>query len=48
MKTVALGLNGRDMLMIQVLLFCKREVIFETIFWIVVIKNQVLDKALPW
>ena len=43
------GYDGdRDMTLIRFLLFCKREIIFETIFWIAGASNQVSDRAFPW
>ena len=33
MKLMALELDDRDKLVIHFLLFCKREIIFQTIFW---------------
>ena len=48
MKPMSFELNDRDMMMIHFLLFCKRETIFETIFWIAVTLNHVLDSAFPW
>ena len=43
MKLMALELDDRDMMVIRFLLFCKREIIFENIFWIFLTRNQVLD-----
>ena len=34
-------------MVIRFFLFCKKEIIFETIFWIVAIQNQILDRAFP-
>ena len=34
--------EDRDNVVIHFLLFCKREIIFETIFWIARTQNQVL------
>ena len=39
---MTLELDEKDELMIRFLLFCKREIIFETISWIVLTRNQVL------
>ena len=38
---MALELDDRDMMMIRFLSFCKRKIIFETIFWIAGTQNQV-------
>ena len=48
MKSMAFELNGRDVILLRLLLFCKTEVTFETIFWIAVTHNQVLDRTFPW
>ena len=42
-----LELDGKDEL-IRFLLFRKREIIFETISWIVLTRNQVIHIAFPW
>ena len=47
MKLMALELGDRDKVLIRFLVFCKREIIFETIFWIAEIQNQVLDRVFP-
>ena len=48
MKVMALELDDRDMIVIRFLLFCKREIIFETIFWVVGTLKQVFDRAFRW
>ena len=48
MKLMALELNDKDIKVIFFLLFFKREIIFETIFWILVTQTQVLDRDFPW
>ena len=41
MKSMVLELDYRIMMVIRLLLFCKMEMIFETIFWIAVTRNIV-------
>ena len=49
MKSMPLELDDRDLTVIRFLYFVKMtEIIFETIFWIVVTRNQILDRAFPW
>ena len=48
MKLMALELDDRDKLVIHFLLFCKREIIFQTIFWMAATRNQVPDRAFSW
>ena len=43
-----LELDDRDKIVIRFLVFRKREIIFETIFWIAGTQNQVPDRAFPW
>ena len=43
MKLMALELDDRDKLVIHFLLFCEREIIFQTIFWMAATRNQVPD-----
>ena len=45
MKLMALELDDWDMVVIRFLLFCKREIIFDTILWIAGSRNQVRDGA---
>ena len=45
MKFMALELDYGNMMVIRFLLFCKREIIFETIFWISGTQNEVPDRA---
>ena len=45
---MALELDDRDIMLIRFLLFYKREIIFEAIFWIAADRNQVPDKNFPW
>ena len=45
MKLMALELDDRDIMVIRFLLFCKREITFETVFWIAGTRNQVADRA---
>ena len=47
MKLMALELDDRDMMVILFLLFCKRKIVSETIFWIAGTRNQVPDRAFP-
>ena len=47
MKLTALELDDRDILVIRVLLFCKRKIIFETIFRTAGTRNQVPDIVFP-
>ena len=44
MNLMAWQLGDRDKVVICFLLFCKREIIFETIFWIAGTQNQVPDR----
>ena len=46
MKSIALEFYDRYMMVIRFLLFCKRDIIFLTIIWIAVSRNQVLGEAL--
>ena len=48
MSLTAWELDDRDKVVIRFVLFCKREIIFETIFWISGTKNQGPDKVFPW
>ena len=45
---MALELDNRNMMVIRFLLFCKWEKIFETIFLIVMTRNQVHRAVLYW
>ena len=45
MKLMALELDDRDMMVIRFLLFCKREIIFDTNVWIAGTRNKVPDGA---
>ena len=45
---MALELDERDKMVIRFLLFCKIATVFEIIFWIVGIQNQVPDRVFPW
>ena len=45
MKLMALELDGRDILVIRVLLFSKRKIIFETICQTAGTRNQVPDRV---
>ena len=47
-KLMTLELDDRDKMVICFLLFCKREIIFETIFWIAGTQNEVPDRVFPW
>ena len=47
MKLMALELDDRDTLVIRVLLFCKRKIIFKTISRTAGTRNQVPDRVLP-
>ena len=47
-KLMTLELDDRDKMVICFLLFCKREIIFETIFWIAGTQNKVPDRVFPW
>ena len=40
--------DDTDKVVIRFLVFCKREAIFEAIFWIAGTQNQVTDKVFPW
>ena len=40
MKLMALKLDGGDRMVIRFILFCKREIIFETIFWLAGTRNK--------
>ena len=42
MKLMTLELDARDMMMTRFLIFCKREIVFETIFWIAGTQNHVI------
>ena len=48
MSLMAWELDDRDKVVIRFVLFCKREIIFETIFWISGTQNQVPDRGFPW
>ena len=48
MSLMAWELDDRDKVVIRFVLFCKREIIFETIFWISGTQNQVPDRVFPW
>ena len=48
MKLMVLELDNRDVMVLRFLLFCGREIILETVFWIAVTRNQVPDRAFPW
>ena len=45
---VAWELDDRDNVMICFSLFCKREKMFNTIFWIAGTQNQVPERVFPW
>ena len=47
MKSKVLELNESDMMVILFLLFCKRETIFESFFWMVVTQNQAFHRVFP-
>ena len=47
-KLMTLELDDRDKMVIFFLLFCKREIIFETIFWIAGTQNEVPGRVFPW
>ena len=44
---MVLDLDDGDTMVIRFLLFCKREIIFETIVWIAGTRNQVRDRDFP-
>ena len=44
---MALELDDRYAMVIRFLLFCKREMIFETTFWIAGARNHVPHRAFP-
>ena len=48
MKLIALELDDRDKMAILFFSFYKREIIFETIFWVAWTRNQVPDRIFPW
>ena len=48
MKFIDLELDDKDMKGICFLLFYKRYIIFEIIFWIAGTQNQVPDGIFPW
>ena len=48
MNLMALELVDRDKVVIRFLIFCKKEIIFETIFWIAGTQNQVPNRVFPW
>ena len=43
-----LELDDKDMMVIRYLLFYKRNIVFEIIFWIPGTRNQVPDRIFPW
>ena len=45
MRSMGLELDDREVMVIRFLLFCKGEIIFQTIFWLAVIQSQVLDRV---
>ena len=47
MKLMAWELDDRDKVVIGFLIFCKRQIIFKTIFWIAGNQNQVPDRVFP-
>ena len=48
MKFIISELDDRHVMVIRFLLFCKREIIFETIFWVVGTRKQVFDRPFRW
>ena len=48
MQSMVLESDNKDKMVISFLLFYKRDIISQTIFWIGEAPNQVLDRAFTW